>query len=125
MRMEINSGPVIVGSIGDDLRMDYPAVGDTTNFASRMESVAKPGTWRNGVLEKEIGCITPTPQYSSGYNAFKRQSINKTEPGHLQKDYFGHRWIADRLPIDCFRLLCDRIYFLHSLDPKIRIKKRR
>ncbi len=43
MRIGLNSGPVIVGSIGDDLRMDYTAVGDTTNLAARMESVAKPG----------------------------------------------------------------------------------
>ena len=35
---------MIVGSIGNDLRMDYTAVGDTTNLASRMESMAKPGT---------------------------------------------------------------------------------
>ena len=33
MRIGLNSGPVIVGSIGDDLRMDYTAVGDTTNLA--------------------------------------------------------------------------------------------
>ena len=44
MRMGLNSGPVIVGSIGDDLRMDYTAVGDTTNLAARMESTANPGT---------------------------------------------------------------------------------
>jgi class 3 adenylate cyclase len=44
MRMGLNSGPVIVGSIGDDLRMDYTAVGDTTNLAARMEITAKPGT---------------------------------------------------------------------------------
>ena len=35
---------MIVGAIGDDLRMDYTAVGDTTNLGSRMESMAKPGT---------------------------------------------------------------------------------
>jgi class 3 adenylate cyclase/tetratricopeptide (TPR) repeat protein len=44
MRMGLNSGPVVVGSIGDDLRMDYTAVGDTSNLASRMENMAKAGT---------------------------------------------------------------------------------
>ena len=44
MRVGLNSGPVIVGAIGDDLRMDYTAVGDTTNLASRMEDMAGSGT---------------------------------------------------------------------------------
>ena len=44
MRIGLNTGPVVVGVIGDDLRMDYTAVGDTTNIASRMESMARPGT---------------------------------------------------------------------------------
>jgi class 3 adenylate cyclase/tetratricopeptide (TPR) repeat protein len=44
MRIGLNSGPVVVGAIGDDLRMDYTAVGDTTNLAARMESMAEPGT---------------------------------------------------------------------------------
>src|SRR6266850_3925266 len=43
MRMGINTGPVVVGAIGHDLRMDYTAVGDTTNLASRLLNVAKPG----------------------------------------------------------------------------------
>jgi class 3 adenylate cyclase len=44
LRIGLNPGPVIVGSIGDDLRMDYTALGDTTNLASRMEGMARPGT---------------------------------------------------------------------------------
>ncbi|HYA93227.1 MAG TPA: adenylate/guanylate cyclase domain-containing protein, partial [Thermodesulfobacteriota bacterium] len=43
MRIGLNSGPVVVGSIGDDLRMHYTAIGDTINLASRMETTAKPG----------------------------------------------------------------------------------
>src|SRR5438093_839143 len=44
MRIGLNTGPVVVGSIGDDLRMDYTAVGDTTNLAARMQSAARPGS---------------------------------------------------------------------------------
>src|SRR6056297_2814593 len=44
IRIGLNTGPVIVGAIGDDLRMDYTAVGDTVNMASRMESLAEAGT---------------------------------------------------------------------------------
>ena len=44
LRIGLNSGPVVVGSIGDDLHMDYTAIGDTINLASRMESLAKPGS---------------------------------------------------------------------------------
>ena len=41
MRIGINTGPVVVGKIGDDLRMDYTAVGDTTNLAARLEQLAR------------------------------------------------------------------------------------
>jgi class 3 adenylate cyclase/tetratricopeptide (TPR) repeat protein len=43
-RMGLNSGLVVVGSIGDNLRMDYSAIGDTTNLAARLQQVAEPGT---------------------------------------------------------------------------------
>jgi class 3 adenylate cyclase len=43
MRFGLNSGTVVVGAIGDDLRMDYTAMGDTTNLAARMETAAEPG----------------------------------------------------------------------------------
>jgi class 3 adenylate cyclase/tetratricopeptide (TPR) repeat protein len=42
-RMGLNSGFVVVGSIGDNLRMDYSAIGDTTNLASRLQQHAEPG----------------------------------------------------------------------------------
>ena len=44
LRIGLNSGAVIVGSIGDDLRMDYTAVGDTSNLAHRMQDIANPGS---------------------------------------------------------------------------------
>lgn len=42
-RVGLNTGPVIVGNVGDDLVMDYTAVGDTVNLAARMEGLAEPG----------------------------------------------------------------------------------
>jgi hypothetical protein len=43
VRIGINSGLVVVGTIGDDLRVDYTAFGDTTALAARLQSAAAPG----------------------------------------------------------------------------------
>src|SRR5439155_1445609 len=43
MRIGINTGSVVVARIGDNLRMDYTAQGDTTNLAARLQQVAPPG----------------------------------------------------------------------------------
>jgi class 3 adenylate cyclase len=43
VRMGINSGEVVVGAIGDDLAMDYTAIGHTVGLAARIESLAEPG----------------------------------------------------------------------------------
>src|SRR5437867_3245450 len=43
VRMGLNTGAVVVGKIGDNLRMDYTAVGDTTNLAARLLALAEPG----------------------------------------------------------------------------------
>ncbi len=44
IRVGLNSGEVVVRSIGSDLRMDYTAVGQTTHLAARLEQMAMPGS---------------------------------------------------------------------------------
>ena len=44
IRIGLNSGEVVVRSIGNDLRTDYSAVGQTTHLAARMEQMAEPGS---------------------------------------------------------------------------------
>src|SRR5262245_48261119 len=49
LRIGVHTGEVVVAAIGDNLRMDYTAQGDTTNLAARLEAMAPPG----GVLISE------------------------------------------------------------------------
>ena len=42
-RFGIHTGMVVVGHVGTDFKMDYTAIGDTTNLAARLQSLAEPG----------------------------------------------------------------------------------
>ena len=44
IRVGLNAGEVVVRAIGNDLHMDYSAIGQTTHLAARMEQLATPGS---------------------------------------------------------------------------------
>ncbi|HEY7255885.1 MAG TPA: adenylate/guanylate cyclase domain-containing protein [Solirubrobacterales bacterium] len=54
VRMGLNSGEVVVGGIGDDLGMEYTAVGHTVGLAQRMEQLAEPG---KAYLTEQTGAL--------------------------------------------------------------------
>ena len=66
VRIGLNSGSVVVGAIGDDLRMDYTASGDTTVLAARLHGAARPG---------DVLVSTATAGYLRGYF-----DLQETEP---------------------------------------------
>jgi class 3 adenylate cyclase/tetratricopeptide (TPR) repeat protein len=63
IRVGVNSGDVVVRSIGSDLRMDYTAVGQTTHLAARLEQLAAPGGIRltAGTLRLAEGFVQVSP----------------------------------------------------------------
>src|SRR5256886_8273931 len=63
IRVGLNSGEVVVRSIGSDLHMDYTAVGQTTHLAARMEQMAMPGSilLTQAVLRLAEGYVQVTP----------------------------------------------------------------
>jgi class 3 adenylate cyclase/tetratricopeptide (TPR) repeat protein len=79
MRIGLNSGPVVVGTIGDDLRMDYTAIGDTTNLASRMESLAMPGA---------VFVSKATYKLAKDFFEFKSRDKTKIKGKEIPQDTF-------------------------------------
>ncbi|HUH06525.1 MAG TPA: adenylate/guanylate cyclase domain-containing protein, partial [Egibacteraceae bacterium] len=55
VRVGINTGLVVVGEVGSDLRVEYTALGDAINVAARMEQTAEPGTVR--VTEQTVNLL--------------------------------------------------------------------
>src|SRR5881628_2257627 len=62
VRMGLNSGEVVVGRIGDDLRMDYTAQGHVVGLAARVQQVASPGS---------VGVTEQTARLASGFFDFR------------------------------------------------------
>jgi class 3 adenylate cyclase/primosomal protein N'' len=75
MRIGIHTGPVVVGSLGDDLRVEFKAVGDTVVLAARLEQIAQSG---QTYVSRDVFRVT------EGYFHFEvlepTQVKGKTEP---------------------------------------------
>jgi class 3 adenylate cyclase len=68
VRIGLNSGEVVVGRIGDDLRMEFTAQGHTVGLAQRMEALAESG---------HIVLSEHTARFVEGY--FQLQNLGRTK----------------------------------------------
>jgi len=86
LRIGLNSGAVVVGKIGDNLRMDYTAVGDTTNVAARLQAIAEPGT----VLASE-GVYRATSRWVEFEALGEKELKGKSTPLRVYRAVWAHR----------------------------------
>jgi predicted ATPase/class 3 adenylate cyclase len=112
IRVGLNSGEVVVRSIGSDLHMDYTAVGQTTHLAARMEQMATPGTTviapstlnmaehsirvNSLGLRQVKGLDTPIEVYELA-GAVRNRSMLSTAVAHRLSQFVGRRAELERL----------------------------
>jgi class 3 adenylate cyclase len=80
IRAGINSGPVIVGNVGSDLRYEYTALGDAVNVAARVQTAAEPNTVLVTAMTQRF--ITGTFEFEDRGDV---EVKGKTEPLHLYR----------------------------------------
>lgn len=82
MRIGIHNGPIVVGTLGNDLRIRFKAVGDTVNLAFRIGDLAEPGT------------------------TYVTENIFKLTEGFFRFEALGEKYIKGKgAPIKAFRVI--------------------
>jgi class 3 adenylate cyclase/tetratricopeptide (TPR) repeat protein len=99
VRMGLNSGPVVVGKIGDNLRMDYTAVGDTTNVAARLQQLALPDVilvsdTMQRVIAPHVESVALGPQTLKGLQAQVVHRVVAGRPGTTRFHAALHRGLS-------------------------------
>ena len=97
MRVGVHSGEVVVRAIGNDLHMDYSAVGQTTHLAARMEQLATPGSIRTKTCTRDDhrGGVRPGTHYTELQAAQALLRYAEMQGQHRQDDgVTGHMALA-------------------------------
>ncbi|MEX2648461.1 MAG: alpha/beta fold hydrolase [Alphaproteobacteria bacterium] len=115
-RIGLNSGDVVVKAIGDDLHLDYDAIGIPVHLASRMEQAAVPGTirltartlalTRDSVLAEPLGPI-PVKGISEPVQAYRLIGVN---PGWSRLSAAGARGLSRLVGRDDEMATLDRAF---------------
>ncbi|MCJ7701904.1 MAG: tetratricopeptide repeat protein [Anaerolineales bacterium] len=86
MHIGMNSGTVIVGSVGSDMMMDYTAIGETVNMAQRLDAVAGPG----GILVSES-------VYQQTRRLFDFETLPNLQLKGISNPVTAHKFVAEKV----------------------------